>query len=617
MKSMKKTISFLGLWLCGLMMLQAANIEFTAQAPAKVVVGQRFQLVYTVNDDGPKDLRIPELDGFDILYGPATSMSNQISIVNGKREAHSWYSFTYTLQANTEGTFNIAAATVNVKKEQYTSNPLTITVLPADKTPSGSSGAASGSSSSSNTQAGSSQNLSAENLFIRVIPSKTHVMEQEGFVLTYKLYSRVDIAGMENARFPELKGFLAQEIELPENREWDMENYNGSNYRTVVLKQTVLYPQQSGELTIEPAEIEMVARIRSERRSRSLFDDFFDSYQDVRKTLTTRPVKITVDPFPFGKPANFNSFTGTLSASSSISTTDLKADEGVTLKIVLEGNGNMKMLKTPELSFPADFDVYDPKVSNDFNTGGKGQYGTKTIEYLVIPRYAGNFEIPSVELSYYDLPSHSYKTLKTDSYTLNVARSDNSDGSVVSGNFTNKENVRQLGQDIRYIKTDGLKLQSQTKWLRGSKAFWCFYLIPLLLFAFILWLYRKQVKANADASAVRTRKANKVAVKRLKTASTYLKAADREHFYDEVLKALWGYTGDKLNIPQSQLTKESVDAQLTRRGVGEELRKAYMSIVETCEFERYAPSSNTQAMDELYTRTLQVIDQMENSIKKS
>ncbi|MBQ9201418.1 MAG: protein BatD [Bacteroidales bacterium] len=611
MKHRQRYFSLL-IWLT-LTSLSAA--DFTASAPGKVVLGQQFQLVYTFTDENPSDFRISEQveQSFDILMGPSTSRSSSISIVNGKRTSSSEYRYTFLLLPKKEGSFSIPPATAKIKKKEVSSNALTITVLPADKAASGQSSA---SSQSTSAQA---QTLTEENLFLRVIPTKTRLYEQEAVTLTYKLYTRLEVAGAENYKFPEYKGFMMQEIESPQEVSWDMENYNGRNYRTAVLRQVVLFPQQSGTLEIDPCSIDLVVRIRTAgQRSRSFFDDFFDTYQDVRKTLTTKTLRLTVEPYPFPKPANFNPLTGSLKLSSQISATQVKADEGVTVKLTLSGSGNMKMLRTPELKFPADFDVYDPQVSNQFKTTAQGVSGTKTIEYLVIPRYAGTFEIPSACLSYFDLATKSYKTLCTEAFTLQVDRSENAGEAVVSGNYTaGRESVRQLGQDIRYLKTVPAVLQPKPVYVVAAVWYKWAFVLPLLLVVVLLLLYRKQLRANADAVRVRNRKANKVAVRRLKKASSYLKDRQRGAFYDEVLKALWGYTSDKLNIPLSDLTKDNIDVKLASAGVEESVRRDFMDILTSCEFERYAPGQGSQTMEDVYAQTLKTIDRMENTIKTS
>ncbi|MBO5916764.1 MAG: protein BatD [Bacteroidales bacterium] len=613
---MNRKISIMGL--CLLLMsawsLKAQEASFRAEAPSKVVMGQQFQLSYVFANMDPKDFRAPEFEDFEVLFGPSTSVSSSTQIIQGKRTSSVERRYTYYLAPKKEGNFTIPAATATLKKEKITSNTLSITVLPQDNhanNQSQSSGAAS-------SQSASSTALSSENLFIRAIASKTKVYEQEAIVLTYKLYTRLDVAGLSNVKFPEYKGFMVQEIETPAEAQWDMENYKGLNYRTVVLKQNVLFPQKQGTLNIESGSFDVVVRVRNQAgRSRSIFDDFFDTYQDVNKTLTSNPVSIQVEAFPFGKPASFHPFSGSLSMTSSISATSLKADEALTLTLTLKGSGNMKMLKTPDIKFPADFDVYDPKANNQFKTSTKGVSGSKTIEYLVIPRYAGQFDIPAVEVSYFDLESKSYKTLRSEAYHLDVARSDNAESAMISGNYTAaKENVRVLGQDIRYIKPGDLSLKPSPVYIYAAAWFPWAFILPFCLFVVILLLYRKQIKANADLVRQRTRKANKVAVKRLKRAAGYLKQNDRAHFYEEVLKALWGYTSDKLNIPLSALSKDNVDAELARCQVSEEVRKAYMDILEICEFEQYAPGQANQTMDDLYAKTTDVMDKMESTIKK-
>lgn len=592
----------------GVSLRAADEVTFTATAPSKVIIGQHFRLTYTLNAE-TKDLRIPEMADFEILSGPATSVSTQVSIINGQRTSVVERSYTYVLMPMKVGSFSIPAATATVKKEKRTSNALNITVLPTDKTPA------------SGQEAKDEQilNVNGDQAFIRAIPSKTKVYEQEALLLTYKLYTRVDISGVNNIKFPEFKGFLSQEIDISPDSQWDMENYNGLNYRTAILKQSILYPQQSGEIEIESGRFDLIFRIRTASQGmRSLFDDFFDTYQEVRKTIVSPTLKIQVEPYPFGKPVNFNPFSGSLKMTSSISNTQVKADEAVTIKLVLSGVGNMKMLRTPDLKFPPDFDVYDPKVSNNFKTTTGGVSGSKTLEYLVIPRYSGQFTIPSVGLSYFDLADKSYKTLYSDEFVLDVSRSEQSaEGIVAGGGIVSREQLRLLGQDIRYIKIDKMRIRPRTNLIYGKTALWLAYILPFFFFLLMLFIYRKQAKANADLIAVRTRKANKVAVRRLKKANFYLKNQDKENFYDEVLKALWGYTGDKLNIPLAQLNKDNIDTQLSRRQVEAAVRQEFMQVLQSCEYERYAPSEGTALMDELYAKTLSIINQMENTINNT
>jgi hypothetical protein len=391
-------------------------VTFTAEAPRTVVMGQQFSLVYTSNAE-IKDLRIPEITDFEILMGPSTSTMSSTTIINGKISSSTTYRFTYILYPKTPGTYTIPPATATIKKDTYKSNGLTIRVLPSDKSGSAGSSSSSSGPSSAGSIAGSSSgatSVNAEQLFIRAIPSKTSVYEQEPVTITYKLYTRVDVEGLENFKFPDFKGFMAQEVELPANPQWDLENYQGLNYRTVVLKQSVLFPQETGKLTIDRGNFDVIVRLQvSSPRRGSIFDDFFDTYQDVKKSVYSNPVSIQVKPLPAGKPADFCGVAGHLTLSSALTSSRVKANEAVTLKLTLSGSGNLKLIPTPEISFPADFETYDPKVNNTFKVSAKGLNGTKTIEYLIIPRYAGKFTIPAVSLSYFNLTTQRYETLTT------------------------------------------------------------------------------------------------------------------------------------------------------------------------------------------------------------
>lgn len=591
-------------------------VTFTADAPKSVVMGQQFRLVYSSNRE-IRDLRIPEIADFEILMGPTTSTMSETTIIGGRVSSSTVYQFTYILYPKKTGTFTLEAATATINKENKKSNSLTINVLPADNSASAGNSRNQGQTSAQNRQQATSTapSVSSEHVFIRAIPSKTTVYEQEALTITYKLYTRVDIVGFENPKFPEFKGFMAQEVDLPGDQQWDLEHYNGMNYRTAILKQTVLFPRETGSLTIGNGSFDVIVQVRvpSPRRG-SIFDDFFDSYQEVKKTIQSNPVSIHVKSLPSGKPSDFSGVSGQLRLQSSVSSTQVKTNDAVTIKLNLTGSGNLKLIPTLELDFPQDFEVYDPKVENKFTVTANGVSGTKTIEYLIIPRYAGNFEIPAVTMSYFDLASNSYKTVTTNPITLQVAKGEGG-SSIIGGNYTDKEQLRLLGSDIRYIKTNATLKQNKPLIL-GQNWFWIMYVALIVFFSLFLYINRKQAKANADISRVRNRKANRVAVKRLKLANKYLIENNKELFYEEVLKALWGYTGDKLNIPLSRLSKESIDSELTAFNVGEEIRNQYSSILETCEYARYSPASGNQAMDDIYKKTMDVINKMENTIKK-
>ena len=361
-------------------------------------------------------------------------------------------------------------------------------------------------------------------------------------------------------KFPEAKGFLSQEIQLADEKQWNLENYDGKNYNTVVLKQTLLYPQQSGNLKIESGKYDAILRVTNASRSRrSIFDDFFETYQDVKKTLTSSSINIHVNPLPKGKPQSYANAVGSFTMKSNINATSVKENEAITIKVSISGNGNLKLIKNPEVKFPADFEIYDPKVNTKYNNTTAGVTGTRTIEYLAIPRHSGKFTIPAIEFGYFDTKTNSYKIISTNPYQIKVEKGVGGSSETVVSNFVNKESLRSLGSDIRYINTNDTSLYPKENFFFGSIGFAICFIFPILLAIILFIVYRKQAKENSNIALVRTKKANKIATKRLKIAQKYLGEGEKEKFYDEVLKALWGYFSDKLNIPIANLTKDKIE----------------------------------------------------------
>ena len=590
--------------------VKAEDVVFTATAPDAVANGQTFQLVYSVNTSA-KELRIPEISDFDIVAGPFQSKSSSTQIINGNITHSTSLRFTYTLLPKKEGSFSIPAATIIVDKQKYSSNTLTIKVLPAEEDVN----------HTNNAENTSSKNnaITNDNLFIRAIVSRKNVYEQEYVLVTYKIYTRIDLVNIDKVKFPDFKDFLVQEIELPKDKQFALENYNGKNYNTITLRQVLLYPQRAGSLNIDKMTCDAIVRVRNTGPSRSIFDDFFDSYQEIVKPISTNTEKIEIKTLPEGKPSGFSGAAGTFTLSSSINKKELSANESVTIKLKISGNGNIKLLKNPEVKFPADFEVYDPKVENNFTNTTSGVTGTKTIEYLAIPRHSGTFTIPPVEFSYFDTNSKTYKTLKSEAFSINVTKasseSENGDDPVVN-NFTNKESVKVLGSDIRHISMNDFSLEKPSPFFFGTWGFALAYIIPLIIIAFIFWFFRKQAKENSDIIKVRNKKANKMARKRLRTAEKFLKEQKKEEFYSEVLKAIWGYLCDKLTIPQAQLNKDNVEVELRKYSLEESIIQDFIKILNECEFAQYAPGENIEARDNLFSDTMRMITLLEEQIKK-
>lgn len=628
---MKRLVSiFCTLYLVTLSLF-ADEVVFKAQAPAQVIVGRPFQLTFSVNERS-RDLRAPEFTDFDVLAGPYTSTSSSTSFVNGHRTSSFTQTYTYTLMAQRAGTFTIGPATIKVDGENIQSNGVRIQVLPEDEQPSsqagssGNSGTPTTAGTAGNTSSsGSSAQASSENLFVRTIASKTRVHEQEALLITYKLYfANVDVAQLtNNTKLPEFTGFLKQELDQGEIQT-QLEHYNGRNYQTAVLYRTVLYPQHSGDIQIDPARFEAVIRVQTQQRARSIFDDFFATYTNVTKMLTAPGMTIHVSALPGGKPAGFSGGVGKFTLTPSISQTELQANEAVTIKLDIAGSGNMKLLKTPSIDWPEGFEPYDPKVTNNFKTSASGVSGTKSIEYLAIPRSAGEYTIPPVSFSYFDIEDKTYRTLSTPEYTIHVKRgagdasganglTNNTGGQTANATvyYPQKEDIKQLGTDIRYIDTKPLKITNQKSQITNTGFIWLWYVAPALLALMLLVVLRKQIKENADINRVRYKRANKVAQKRLKAAQAALKANDKNAFYAAIEQAAWTYLSDRLSIPTADLNKENIASLLRQKNVSEALIGEVKNVLSTAEFARYAPGTD-HAMEDLYKATANLINNLEN-----
>jgi hypothetical protein len=606
---MKKHILFLvALLILGAAAGRAQKITFVAKAPSTVVLGTPFQLSYVINTAADADeLRLPDLSNFEVLAGPYTASSQQI--INGQYSGS--MTITYTLQARKLGAFSIGPASIMISRQRHVANGLSIKVLPPDKNAK-SHGKNGGDSPSEGAPTAS---IASGDVFMKANVTKTKVYEQEAFLVTYKLYSLPDVLGVDNFKLPEFKGFVMQKIDLPTDQRPQIERYNGHNYTTFVLYQVLLFPQRSGTYDIERASGTFGFRLRSQRKVRSIFDDFFDTYQDVKRTLVAPSIRINVAPLPtVGKPATFSGAVGNFHMSAQIDKNTLKTNEPVTVRVTISGTGNLKLINTLPLKFPADFEAYEPKVDNNYRPSASGVTGTKTMEFLAIPRQPGDFVISPVSFSYFDVSTHSYKTISTPQYKLHVDKGSGSASMVVDN--TQKENIKVLNKDIRYIDTDNFSVSKQPEFLIKTSWFWLLYIIPLLLAVALYFLFRKQALDNANVALVRNRKANKMALKRLKQAAVHLKEKKKELFYDEVLKACWGYLSYKLNIPVADLTKEKMQSELSLHAVDDSLISRYVALLNTCEFARYAPVTSNDELDTVFAETVAVIEALEGSIKK-
>ena len=516
--------------------------------------------------------------------------------------------------ASQPGTFTIKPASITVDGKVLRSNSATVKVLPAGQ--GGGSNAQQGGGAAQQQQQHQSNTpaakVSGSELFMTATASRTNVYEQEAILLTYKIYTTLNLTQLDG-KLPTLDGFQIQEIPLPRNKEFELETYNGRNYRSVIWSQYVLFPQKSGDLVIPSITYEGLVVIP--RRNVDPFDAFFNgvsAMQEVKKKIVTPKLTIHVSPLP-AKPAKFTGAVGKFTVSSSINTQEVEANDAVTLKLSVKGSGNMKLIRTPEIAFPKDFETYDAKINDNFSLTRAGLSGTKTFEYLVVPRHAGTFTIPAAEFVYFDTDSKSYKTLTTESYTLKVKKGKG--GTVHTADYSNsQQDVKELAKDIRHIKLGDAKLEQRDQTLWGTSAQLLSYLVPFLLFIIAIIIGNKRIAANNDKARVRGRKANKMALRRMKKAKKLLAERKQNEFYDEVLRAMLGYVADKLNIPQERLNKDNIQSELSASNVSQEHIAAFLKTMSDCEFARYAPGDANANMENIYKSAISTISEMEDSL---
>ena len=582
----------------------ADKISFKASAPKTVTVGQQFQLIFSLNAK-PKKFYPPNLSKFNVLAGPSQSSSSSVQIVNGQMTQSYSYTYTYVLQASAEGNYTIPPAKVAIGKNTYQSNDIILNVTKAAQNQN--------SKSTQQTQSHSASVADNSEIFAVVSVNKKNVYQGEALIASVKFFSKYDISDYGEPKMPKFEGFIVEDIDIG-NPSFKQEVIDGQVFKTVLFKKAVLLPQIAGEVIIDPFEWEIIYNVRVNRRSRSLFDDFFGSYQSVKKIAKSKPVKINVKPLPSGKPVDFTGAVGSFKMNTSINSTQITENDAITLKVIISGNGNLKYINPPKINFPHDFEVYDPKISTNTKASINGITGSKTFEYLIIPRHAGDYRIPQFSLSYFDINSKQYKSISSREFNINVKKGDKQqDAVIVSG--LSKEDVKFFGKDIRYIKTDNIKLKPIGLFIIGLFKFYLFYIISTALFIAIVIIWKNKIKQNANIQRVKNKKANKLARKRLKLAQQYLSRNNNDLFYEEIVKAIWGYLSDKLTIPLSKLSKESATDTLKNKKISDEDINSLTDLIDNCEFARYAPPAEGYQMDESYKKAIKIISKLENNLK--
>lgn len=587
------------------------DIEFSAEASSVVKVGERFRLTFTVNADVDDFTPPDEFSGFSVLAGPSTSTSTNVSIINGKMTRNYQLQYTYVLRADETGKYTIPPAKVEIDGKEYTSNEVEIEVIEGEKEKSEGAGAEAGQ----DKQQKQSGKIEDDDLFVKIILDKKNVYREEPVIATIKLYSKVNISNLQNVRLPDFNGFYKEEIETPALRQLTKENVNGEIYGTGVLKKYILFPQKSGEIEIDPFTVDCIVQQRVNSQSRSFFDDFFGDHRTIKKSLASEPVKVNVKPLPSDKPIYFTGGVGTFNLEASLNKNQTTTDEAVTLKIKISGTGNLKVTDMPVINFPPDLEVYDPKINTDIKATENGVSGVKEYEYPVVPRHEGQYQIPPVRFAYFDLNEKRFKTLNTKSLELNVTKGEDSGAAPGSISDFSQEDVKVIGKDIRYLKIRNINLKDKNEFLFGSVLFYVVFVGGIVLFVIVFLLQHKRAKENANIALAKSRKANKYARKRLKTAFKYLNNNDKDKFYEEILKTLWGYLSDKLSIPVSELYRDNAKQKLQQLGIDNSLIEKFIGLIDDCEYTRYAPASNESRMEELYQQAIDVISQLQQKLK--
>lgn len=606
--------------------IKAQEVQLQVQAPSQGEVGRILRVSYIIKSNGTDmpqgQFSVGDFEGFIKRFGPAQSQGSEIRIINGRQSASFTISYTYTLEPTEQGTLKLPIATYSAGGKTVKSAQKSINILPASSSPD--SGSSSGQAHGRRGQSGNSGNAGQQDtpaparssknngraFFIVPSLSKQRVYEQEAVVLTYKIYFNTDLSSLSNDE-PRFDGMHVQEIDPNGQRYPTVEDYNGQRYSTVVWKRYLLFPQRTGRITIP--EVKFEALIREIVASDDPMDYFFGGgslVQSVRREMRAPAVSFMVDSLPSPRPAGFTGAVGNFNISSQVTPLSLKANEATTMRVTISGTGNLQLMRAPEVKWPRDFETYDPKSEEQTQLTASGVSGRILFDYIAVPRHEGQYDIEPLEFVYFDPTARTYKTLRTEAATLDVARGEGHQKST-------QEDIEELGSDIRHIKTSTPHYIKDGKVLFGSVRYWMYYATALIIFIILCVAFRRYAQSNADVVGKRGRKASQAANKRLRTARKLMSQKKAAEFYDETMRTLWGYVSDKLSLPQSELTKENVSEQLSGRGVDEAVVSAFLSALDECEFARFAPGDPASTMEHVYGKAEEVINQMERCLRKN
>ena len=611
---MKRIIAFLAF--AFIFSIYAPAQTLTVDAPGVVTTDETFRVVFTA-DGKMTDFDWSGTEDFNVVWGPQRGSMSSTNIVNGKRTSSHQETVTYLLQPKGEGKFTISGASAKVDGKDCASKGFTIEVVASQNASSSSGNGGTGGNSvqgSSSEQARSAGTVSNGDIFLKLSLSKTSVVKGEPITATLKIYTRTDIGSFEDVKFPTFNGFWSKETASVSNLEFIRENVNGTIYNSALIRKYMLIPQQSGTLVIDPAEMVCQIRVRaSSSGPRSIFDDFFDNYQTVRKRIATPEIKVKVSELPSGAPSSFGGGVGKYAISASLSKKDIKSNEAVSLVVKVTGSGNISMLEAPKVDFPSDFEVYDLKSTE--NVSANGTEGGKTFEYPFIPRSHGDYVIPAIQYSYYDNAQGRYVTVSTEEIPVSIEKGEEIEGGGVAVAGVNRQGVRNLAEDVRYIHLGDGNLRRAGRYFAGSPLFYGLAALIVILWFASLRLLKFAEGRRADIVGSRNRKANKMARAKLRTAGDFLAKGLSGAYYEELHKALLGYVSDKLSIPSAELSREHINEGLSARGASQQGIEAFNNLVDKCEFARYSPDNGQVQMQNEYNEAIRVISQLEGEVK--
>ena len=595
----------------------AEKVTFEASSPLTVAVGEAFRVEFALNAYPDKGtFKAPSFDGFDVIAGPAESSGQSIQIVNGAMTKSINYTITYVLLPQAAGNVTVGAAEVTVDGTVYRSNALPIEIVNEGKSP-GAGGTQSRPREDSSPDVTAQNQIAKDDILLRAVVSRTSVYKGEPLRVTFKLYERVPVVGYNDVKFPSFNGFWAQELNT-DNARRQRETFNGKVYETLVAKEYLLYPQQAGTLVIEPAELTAVAQVVVPGRRN--VDPFFGGGPDfvnVPRKVQSPRINIAVKPLPAGAPASFSGAVGSFTMDAVLPQERLAANSAATYTVKISGTGNLTFVQAPKLTLPASFEQYNVKTTESINTSAAGISGYRQFEYPFIARAEGTYEVEPVEFSYFDPSRMQYMTLKSKALELEITpdAKGGGDALVVQGRGMSKEEVKLLGQDIRFIKLGSPQLRSVREPFLFSAAYWVLFFGILILFAMVYVALRRQIRESQNVALLRGKRANKVAVQRFRAAKRYMEEQNRHAFYEEMLRALWGYMSDKFNIPVANLTKENVREELHKRGVSSEDSQRFTDIITRCDEAQYSPAASAR-MTEVYGEGVDIISRIEAMIKR-